>query len=622
MESKIRNFCIIAHIDHGKSTLADRFLELTGTISERDMKDQFLDSMDLEREKGITIKLQPIRMKYQASSGEDYILNLIDTPGHMDFGYEVSRSIACVEGAILIVDASQGVQAQTLVNLRFALDQKLKIIPVMNKIDLPTADIEKTKNEIINLLKCEEDEILEISAKTGEGVDKLIEEIVAKIPAPVENSNRSGGNEGRESGRALIFDSIYDEYKGIISYVRIFDGSFKRGDKVRFLGTKTEGEVLEVGYFRLSREKTEEIKSGEIGYIITSEKDLRSVRVGDTIATRGKNIEALPGYKVVKPMVYAGVYSQGGDKYEELRDAVEKLKLNDASIEIEPESSPVFGFGFRCGFLGLLHLDIFLQRLKREYDLELVVTVPSVAYRAYLKEGVAANYAKNKKLHILKDELGEYIILTKPSELDLQSVDCIEEPIVIMDVITPAEYMGPVMSLVEGRRGQYLNTEYLDQDLVVLKYKIPLAPILVDFYDKLKSVSKGYASINYEFSEYKPVSLVKLDIYIAEELIEPLSSFVYKDEAFKIARSIVAKLKESISRQQFVIKIQAAIGSKIIAAERLSALRKNVTEKLYGGDVSRKKKLLAKQKKGKKRMQSQGKVALPHDVYLSVLKRD
>ena len=504
MKTNIRNFCIIAHIDHGKSTLADRFLELTGTISERDMKAQFLDSMDLEREKGITIKLQPIRMKYQASSGEDYILNLIDTPGHMDFGYEVSRSIACVEGAVLIVDATQGVQAQTLVNLRFALDQKLKIIPVMNKIDLPTADIEKTKNEIITLLKCEEDEILEISAKTGKGVAELIEEIVAKVPAPAE---------GIEDSRALIFDSIYDEYKGIISYVRVFDGSFKRGDKVKFIGTEVESEILEVGYFRLSREKADEIKSGEIGYIITSEKDLRSVRVGDTIAMRTKEVEALPGYKIVKPMVYAGIYSQGGDKYEELRDAVEKLILNDASIEIEPDSSPVFGFGFRCGFLGLLHLDIFLQRLKREYDLELVVTVPSVAYRAYLKEGVADKYVKNKKIHTFKDELGEYAILTKPSELDLQYVDCIEEPMVTMDVITPGEHMGPVMSLVEGRRGQYLNTEYLDQDLVVLKYKIPLAPILVDFYDKLKSVSKGYASINYEFSEYKVVNLVKLDIY-------------------------------------------------------------------------------------------------------------
>ena len=613
MKNNIRNFCIIAHIDHGKSTLADRFLELTGTVSEREMKAQILDTMDLEREKGITIKLQPIRMKYEDSDGQEYVLNLIDTPGHMDFGYEVSRSITCVEGAILIVDATQGVQAQTLVNLRFALDQKLKIIPVMNKIDLPTADIEKTKKEIITLLKCKEDEILEISAKTGQGVDQLIEEIVEKVPSPEENQDTS---------RALIFDSIYDEYQGIISYVRTFNGSFKRGDKVKFLGTKVASEVLEVGYFRISREKTDEIKSGEIGYIITSEKDLRSVRVGDTISLQKEKAEALPGYKVVKPMVYAGIYSQGGDKYEELRDAVEKLKLNDASIEIEPESSPVFGFGFRCGFLGLLHLDIFLQRLKREYDLELVVTVPSVAYRAYLKEGVAVKYAKNKKIHIYKDELGEYTILTKPSELDLQSVDCIEEPIVTMDVITPSEFMGSVMSLVESRRGQYLNTEYLDQDLVVLKYQIPLAPILVDFYDKLKSVSKGYASINYEFSEYQTVNLVKLDIYIAEELIEPLSSFVYKDEAFRIAKAIVVRLKEAISRQQFVIKIQASIGAKIIAAERLSALRKNVTEKLYGGDVSRKKKLLAKQKKGKKRMQSQGKVALPQDVYLSVLKRD
>ncbi len=612
MNNNIRNFCIIAHIDHGKSTLADRFLELTETILERDMKAQVLDNMDLEREKGITIKLQPIRMKYK-NSNVDYILNLIDTPGHMDFAYEVSRSIACVEGAILVVDATQGVQAQTLVNLRYAQDQNLKIIPVINKIDLPTADVDRVREEIINLLKCQSDDILEISAKTGQGVSDLMQEIINKIPSPIESFTTS---------RALIFDSIYDEYRGIISYVRVFNGSFKRGDKIKFLATNKDSEILEVGYFKIKREKSAELKSGEIGYIITSEKNLTSVRVGDTIALQNTTVKALPGYKIVKPMVYAGVYSQGGDRYENLREAVEKLKLNDASLEIEPESSPVFGFGFRCGFLGLLHLDIFLQRLKREYDLDIVVTIPSVAYKAYLKEGVAKKYSKNRKIHILKDELGEYVILTKPAEFDLQAIDCIEEPIVAMNIITPAQYIGPVMSLAESRRGQYLNTEYLDKDLVILKYKIPLAPILVDFYDKLKSLSKGYASINYEFSDYKLVNLVKLDIYIAEELIEPLSSFVYQDESFRIAKSIVARLKKSISRQQFVIKIQAAIGSKIIAAERLSALRKNVTEKLYGGDVSRKRKLLEKQKRGKKRMQNQGRVNLPQDVYLSVLKRD
>ncbi|MCD4704573.1 translation elongation factor 4 [bacterium] len=615
MDKNIRNFCIIAHIDHGKSTLADRFLELTGTISERDMKDQVLDTMDLEREKGITIKLQPIRMQYQAASGEDYVLNLIDTPGHMDFGYEVSRSIACVEGAILIVDATQGIQAQTLVNLRFAQDQNLKIIPVMNKIDLPTADTEKVRKEIITLLQCEKDDILEISAKTGQGVAELLEEVVSKFPSPPENQDHN-------LNRALIFDSVFDEYQGIISYVRVFDGSFKRGDKIKFLGSKAEDEILEVGYFRIKREKTEEIKAGDIAYIITGQRNLESVRVGDTISFQGQNPDPLPGYKVVKPMVYAGIYSQGGDRYEELREAVEKIKLNDSSIEVAKESSPVFGFGFRCGFLGLLHLDIFLQRLEREFDLDLVVTIPSVAYKAYIKQGGAEKYVQDKRINILKDEMGNYVILTKPSELDLQYVEHIQEPIVKMDIITPAEYMGSVMGLADERRGVYQNTEYLDNDLVVLQYEIPLSPILVDFYDKLKSVSRGYASLNYEFLKYDIVDVIKLDVHIAEEQIEALSSFVYRDEAYRVGKSIVEKLKESIPRQQFVVKIQAAIGGKIIAAERLSALRKDVTSKLYGGDVSRKKKLLQKQKKGKKRMQSTGKVALPQDVYLSVLKRD
>ncbi len=610
--SLIRNFCIIAHIDHGKSTLADRFLELTHTISNRDMKEQVLDTMDLEREKGITIKLQPVRMKYKHFN-QEYILNLIDTPGHMDFSYEVSRSIACVEGALLVVDASQGVQAQTLVNLRFAQEYNLKIIPVLNKIDLATADISKAKHEIISLLNCDESEILEISAKTGQGVDKLLDEIIKKIPSPLINT---------ENSQALIFDSIYDEYRGIISYVRVFAGSFKRGDKIKFLGTKRDSEILEVGYLKISREKSAEIKSGEIGYIINNEKDLNSVRVGDTIALSSQKNGALPGYKIVKPMVYAGVYSRGGDRYEELREAVEKLKLNDSSLETEPESSAIFGFGFRCGFLGLLHLDIFLQRLKREYDLDLVVTIPSVAYRAYLKKGSIKKYMKNKKMELFSDSGQDYVILTKPAEYDTQFIEKMEEPIVKMNIVTPVQYMGPVMSLSEKRRGNYLNTEYLDNNLVVLKYEIPLAPILVDFYDSLKSVSRGYASLNYEFLKYQPVDLIRLDIYIAEELIEPLASFVYQDEAFSIGKSIVRRLKDRVPKQQFVVKIQAAIGSKIIAAERLSALRKDVTANLYGGDVSRKKKLLAKQKKGKKRMQAYGRVALPQDAYLSVLKRD
>ncbi len=602
--SNIRNFCIIAHIDHGKSTLADRFLEITNTVSSREMKDQVLDNMDLERERGITIKLQPVRMKYK-----DYILDLIDTPGHMDFSYEVSRSIACVEGAVLVVDATKGVQAQTLVNLRFAQEQNLKIVPVINKVDLQTADVEKVKEEIVNLIHCNPDEIIGISAKTGSNVEKLLEQVIDKVPAP---------NIDFSKNRALIFDSVYDEYKGIISYVRVFEGGFKRGDKIKFLGTNTTTDVLEVGYFKIKHEKSEELKSGEIGYIITGERDLRSVRVGDTISLVSQNNEPLPGYKIVKPMVFAGVYSRGGDNYEELRDAVEKLKLNDSSIEIQKDSSPVFGFGFRCGFLGLLHLDIFLQRLKREYDLDLVVTIPSVAYRAYLKNEMMHKF----KGDIIKDERGSYIQVTKPAELEEQFINFIEEPIVNMDIVTPSEYIGSVMSLATERRGIYKNTEYLDKDLVVLKYEIPLTPILVDFYDKLKSISRGYASLNYEFSRYERVDLIRLDIYIADELVEPLSSFVYKDEAYRVGRGIVDRLKETISRQQFVVKIQASIGSKVIAAERLSALRKDVTAKLYGGDVSRKKKLLTKQKEGKKRMQSSGKVELPQDVYLSVLKRD
>ncbi|HNV96775.1 MAG TPA: translation elongation factor 4 [bacterium] len=602
--SNIRNFCIIAHIDHGKSTLADRLLEITNTLSSREMKDQILDNMDLERERGITIKLQPVRMKYK-----DYILDLIDTPGHMDFSYEVSRSIACVEGAILVVDATKGIQAQTLVNLRFAQEQNLKIVPVINKVDLQTADVEKTKEEIVNLIQCNPDDIIGISAKTGLNVDKLLDQVINLIPEPRIDFSKN---------RALIFDSVYDEYKGIISYVRIVEGKFKRGDRVKFLGTNKTAEVLEVGYFKIKHEKSNELQSGEIGYIITGERDLRSVRVGDTISLVSEQNEALPGYKIVKPMVFAGIYSRGGDNYEELRDAVEKLKLNDSSLEIQKDSSPVFGFGFRCGFLGLLHLDIFLQRLNREYNLDLVVTIPSVAYRAYLKNEMIHKF----KGDIIKDDKGSYIELTKPAELEEQFINYIEEPIVTMDIVTPSEYIGSVMSLATERRGIYKNTKYLDQDLVVLQYEIPLTPILVDFYDKLKSVSRGYASLNYEFLKYEKVDLLRLDIYIAEELVEPLSSFVYKDEAYRVGRGIVDRLKEVIPRQQFVVKIQASIGSKVIAAERLSALRKDVTAKLYGGDVSRKKKLLAKQKQGKKRMQSSGRVELPQDVYLSVLKRD
>jgi len=612
----IRNFCIIAHIDHGKSTLADRLIELTKTVSTREMKEQVLDSMDLEREKGITIKLQPIRMKYSRfveGKEENYILNLIDTPGHMDFAYEVSRSIACVEGAVLIVDATQGVQAQTLVNLRFAQEHNLEIIPVINKIDLPTSDIEKVTDEIISLLKCSREDILCISAKTGKNVDKLLDLIIDKIPEPQKIFDKH---------QALIFDSVYDEYRGIISYVKVVSGSFKRGDKIKLCSTGASNEILEVGYFRLKLEKTDEIQSGEIAYIITGQRDLRAVRVGDTITLRENPSGALAGYKLIKPMVFAGIYSQSGDRFEELREAVEKLKLNDSSVLIQVESSSVFGFGFRCGFLGLLHLEIFLQRLKREYDLELVVTIPSVAYNAYIKKDNIDSFSKKYKEDIFEDENGKYIILTKPSGVDLQIIDFIQEPIVNMDIVSPVSYIGSVMKLATERRGIYETTNYLNEDLVVMRYKIPLSVILVDFYDKLKSISRGYASMNYEFANYEIVDLVKLDIYIAGDLVEPLSSFVYKDEAYNVARSIVTRLKEVIAKELFEIKIQASIGAKIIASERISAMRKNVTAKLYGGDVTRKRKLLEKQKKGKKRMMASGRVKIPQDAYLSVLKRD
>ncbi len=608
MNNNIRNFCIIAHIDHGKSTLADRLIEITGTISSREMKNQVLDSMDLEREKGITIKLQPIRMKYKS-----YILNLIDTPGHMDFAYEVSRSIACVEGAVLIVDATQGVQAQTLVNLRFAQEQNLVIIPVINKIDLPTSDVEKVTEELMTLLKCKKEDIVSISAKTGKNVDTLLDIIIEKVPAPIENT---------KDQQALIFDSVYDEYRGIISYVKVFSGKFKRGDRVKLCATGVMNEILEVGYFRLKLEKTDELKSGDIGYIITGQRDLRALRVGDTVTLSDNPSQALAGYKIIKPMVFAGIYSQSGDKFEELREAVEKLKLNDSSIEVQVESSSVFGFGFRCGCLGLLHLEIFLQRLRREYDLDLVVTIPSVAYYAYIRKDNIDSFSKKYKDDLYEDENGKYVVLTKPSGIDLQIVDFIQEPIVKMDIVTPVLYIGSIMKLATERRGLYETTKYLNEDLVVVTYKIPLSVILVDFYDKLKSVSKGYASMNYEFSNYDIVDLVKLDIYIASDLVEPLSSFVYRDEAYRVAKAIVGRLKDVIPKEMFEIKIQASIGAKIIASERISAMRKNVTAKLYGGDVTRKRKLLEKQKKGKKRMMAGGRVRIPQDAYLSVLKRD
>ena len=598
MEKNIRNFCIIAHIDHGKSTLADRFLEFTSTVEKREMKAQLLDSMDLERERGITIKLTPVRMHYR-----DYIINLIDTPGHVDFNYEVSRSLAAVEGAVLLVDATQGVQAQTIGNLYLAIEQNLKIIPVINKIDMPLANIEKTKAEIIHLLGCDENEIILASGKTGLGVEEILNAVIERIPPPETNS--------QSAPRALIFDSVFNEYKGVVASVRVKNGAFKKGDKIYLIGTSSPAEILELGHYKPKFIQTNELKNGEIGYIVTGLKEVRDCRVGDTIASlkafeENKNIQPLPGYKEVKPMVYAGIFPKEGDKYQELRDAIDKLKLNDSALYYEPEHSQALGFGFRCGFLGMLHLDIFQERLSREHDVDIVITVPSVAYK-------------------INKTNGEELVIHSPQEMpDPAHIRTIAEPWMKLDVITPKDYVGNVMALVSERKGQYINTEYLStgsDQRAILHYEIPLASLITDFYDKLKTVTSGYASMNYEYKGYEETEVVRLDILIAEEAVEALSMLVWKDEAYKVGKKIVESLKESLPRQQFEVKIQAAIGGKIIAAERLSAYRKDVLAKLYGGDVTRKMKLLQKQKKGKKRMVSHGKIDIPTETYLEVLKR-
>lgn len=588
--NNIRNFCIIAHIDHGKSTLADRLLEITNTVERRNMKAQLLDTMELERERGITIKLQPVRMEH-----DGMIFNLIDTPGHVDFNYEVSRSLAAVEGAILLVDATQGVQAQTLGNLYMALDQNLAIIPVLNKIDLPNAEVDRRREELVKLLGCKPEDILEVSAKTGENVDKVLDAVAKRVPPPqLEKS---------DSLQALIFDSNYDDYKGVVAYVRVMSGEIELGKKIKLVGTAKVSEVLEVGYFLPQMKKSIKLLSGEIGYVVTGFKTIQDCRVGDTITFEKDPAKALAGYKEVRPMVYAGIFPKDGADYPNLRDAMEKLKLNDASLTYEPERSQALGFGFRCGLLGMLHLEILQERLRREYDLELVVTVPSVAYHLYLSNGE------------------EEIIKSAQEMPDPSQIDHIDEPWVKVDIITPTEYVGNIMALVSDRRGEYKNTEYLDQARAILHYDMPLSSVIVDFYDKLKSVSSGYASLNYELSEYRTAKVVKLDILVAEESAEALSTLLPESEAYKEGRRVVALLKESLPRKQFVVKIQAAIGGKIIAAERLSALRKDVTAKLYGGDVTRKRKLLEKQKKGKKKMMSRGNVDIPTETYLKVLKR-
>lgn len=590
-KNKIRNFCIIAHIDHGKSTLADRFLELTGTISRRDMREQLLDTMDIERERGITIKLQPVRMEYQG-----YQLNLIDTPGHVDFSYEVSRSLAAVEGAILVVDATQGIQAQTLANLYLALEQDLTIIPVINKIDLPAADVNLVKTELINLLGCSDDEIISVSAKTGENIPAVLQVIIDRVPAPKGKID--------DNVQALIFDSKFDDYRGVIVYVRMVNGNLQAGDQIRLLGTDAVTEVLEVGCFKPQLKSTSSMTIGEIGYIITSLKNISSARVGDTVTLKEQSAKPLSGYKEIQPMVYAGIFCKEGDDFNKLRQAIEKLKLNDAALLYEPENSPVLGLGFRCGFLGLLHLEVFQERLKREFALDLVVTVPSVAYQVTLANG-------------------EIKIVNNPQDFDDPTkFQKVEEPILKVDVVCPAEYIGNIMQLVQDRRGVYLNTEYLDEQTAILHYYLPLSAVLVDFYSQLKSLSSGYASLHYYFHGYQETKVVKLDILIAEEKVPALSSLVYEDQAYNTGRKIVKRLKEVLPRQQFQVKIQAAIGGKIIAAERLSAIRKDVLAKLYGGDVTRKMKLLAKQKKGKKKMAKVGKVDIPTKTYLAILKKE
>jgi len=606
--TNIRNFCIIAHIDHGKSTLADRMLEITGTIEKRKMKEQFLDRMDIERERGITIKLQPVTMEYNG-----YILNLIDTPGHVDFSYEVSRSLAAVEGAVLLVDATQGIQAQTLANLYLAMEQNLVILPVVNKIDLPAADIEKTKQEIIKLIGCSEEEIILASGKTGQGVEEILKAVIDLIPAPTGYDVETNGRSSQPL-RALIFDSNYDEYRGVVAHVRVVDGEIKKGDKIFLMATKAKSEALDIGIFKPEYKSRGGLKTGEIGYIVTGFKNVGECRVGDTVAIsdfrfpisdKDQVMKPLQGYKEVKPMVFAGVFPHEGNDYQDLREAMEKLKLNDAALTYEPESSEALGFGFRCGFLGLLHLEIFQERLRREYGLALIVTLPSVAYKVYKGSG-------------------EEIIIRTPQKLpDQAEIRQVEEPWVSLDVVTPKDYMGAVMELAQSKRGAYKNLEYLEKDTVILHYEIPMAAILTDFYDKIKSISSGYASINYDYLDYRPADVVKLDILVAEEPVEALSMIVYQDEAFREGKKIVETLKETLSKQMFVLKLQAAIGGKIIAAERLSAMRKDVTAKLYGGDVSRKRKLLEKQKKGKKKMMAAGKgsVEIPPEAFVKILKR-
>ena len=597
-QSRIRNFSIVAHIDHGKSTLADRLIQRSGLLTEREMQAQVLDNMDLERERGITIKAQAVRLIYKAEDGQEYTLNLIDTPGHVDFNYEVSRSLAACDGAILVVDAAQGVEAQTLANVYLALDNDLEVVPVINKIDLPSADPDRVKAEIEDVIGLDAEDAPLISAKADINIDQVFKKIIEDIPAP----------EGDENAplKALIFDSFYDSYKGVIVFMRFFDGTVKKGDRVRFMATNKEFDVVEVGAFGAGQFiPTEKLQAGDVGYLTASIKNVRDTHTGDTVTLANNPVkEALPGYKKVNSMVYCGIFPADGSRYQDLRDALEKLQLNDAALNFEAETSVALGFGFRCGFLGLLHLEIIQERLEREYNLDLVTTAPSVIYKVYLTDGT-------------------HFDLSNPSDLpDPSTIVKMEEPIVKAEIILPTEYIGTIMELCQQRRGEYLGMEYIESTRAVLNYKLPLNEIIYDFFDVLKSRSRGYASFDYELIGYRESKLVKLDMLVNREVVDALSFIVHEDSAAEKGRKMAEKLKKEIPRHQFEIPIQAAIGNKVIARETISAYRKDVLAKCYGGDISRKKKLLEKQKEGKKRMRQVGSVEVPQAAFMSVLKLD
>lgn len=595
--NNIRNFCIIAHIDHGKSTLADRLLQSTGTISEREMQEQVLDDMDLERERGITIKSHAIKIDYKRPNGEHYSFNLIDTPGHVDFAYEVSRALKACEGAILVVDAAQGIEAQTISNLYQAIDQNLEIIPVLNKIDLPGADPEGIGQQVIDLIGCDREEILHVSGKTGEGVPALLEAIVERVPGPKRDDGKPL--------RALIFDSVFNTYRGSVAYVRVMEGTLKKGQAFKFMANKEEYNAEDIGYLRMKYEPAKELKAGEVGYVIGSVKSLQDVRVGDTITTvNNPATEAIPGYQESKPMVFSGIYPTQAEDFEDLRSALEKLQLNDASLSYEPETSKALGFGFRAGFLGLLHMEIVQERLDREFNIDIITTVPNVQYEVKLEEGKS-------------------IQVDNPSQMpEVGDIDAIFEPYIKASIITPADYIGPIMKLCQERRGIYVNQIFMQNNRVEITYEIPMAEVVFDFYDKLKSGTRGYASLDYEFIEYRKGDLVRLDILLNGEQVDALSSITHRDKAYYQGRRVCAKLKELIPRQQYEVAVQAAIGSRIIARDSVRALRKDVTAKCYGGDISRKRKLLEKQKEGKKRMKQVGSVEIPQEAFLAVLSMD